>query len=299
MNYYNQFIKPREITKDINFFYNEIIEVVCNDIFSKYVYDNRKSIQKTYELNNFLSIYDKTRLQFKNDKISIEFFVNDISGEIPQLVTFKNVGTFENYKLNNVDMIIKINLTSVEHTNKLIYDNNPFFLNLRKQISEIYQKFIEELNKREESKFKYINRKLLNLKKCHYDTWNKFIQYLINATNPEFNNLLDRFKVVLNGILSDKISTKFELMHNTDFYLNNCHLRQIKKTKFLSNLKKVCLDDDEIIYLTNEVANCFNHKIKNYNDSIEFIDDIIEHFNFIYHIKEKTIDFLVSENWKN
>jgi len=299
MDYYVQFIKPCEISRDINFFYNKIKEIICNDIFGEYLLDNRKKIHKTYELYDFLSFFENTKLKFKNDKISVEFLVNDLNLSDLNLITFKNVGLFHDYRICNVDMIIRINLSEVEYSNKMIYDNNPFFVNLRKQISGFHNTFMKEFNKKEESKFKYINKKLLKLKKSHYENWNKFILYLTDVTDPDFKKKLYEFKKILNGVITERISTNFALIHNTNFYLKNCHLRQIKTTKFLNGLQRLYLDEEEILYLTKEISKCFNHNIKNYDECFDFIINILEHFNFIYHTKEKNIDFFVANNWNS
>ena len=89
------------------------------------------------------------------------------------------------------------------------------------------------------------------------------------------------------------MSDQFSTNHNTNVYLKNCHLRQIKTTKFLNGLQRLYLDEEEILYLTKEISKCFIHNIKNYDECFDFIINILEHFNFIYHTKEKNIDFFV------
>lgn len=295
MNYYKQFIQPAVIIKDINFFYDQIKELIVNDIFVKYLRDNRKKIHKIYTIENYLSKYNKTRLLFNNDKIDIEFFVNSIDKVGYTSIT--NDGTFKNYKLENVNLSFKINLKASEHTNKIIYDDNQIFINIRKNISYLYKMYIDNFNKKESSKYKYIHKELLNLKKSHYEIWNNFIDYLIDITNPQFNNNLNKFRSILNGIKIKETSVIFNLIHNTEFYYKYNHLRQIKSYKFLTNLEKNCLDDKEIIYLCDNVAKCFNHKIDNYEECMEFLRNIINHFNYIYLTKERNIDDFVYKNW--
>lgn len=298
MDYYNVFIKKREITKDINFFFNQIKGLICNDIFPKYLIDSRKKIHKTYVFDNFLSKFNNTRLQFINDKIEIEFFVNDGIQHSPTNTEIEKSNVryypeFKDYKIDNVVLKIKINLQKSEHKNKMIYEYNDVYTNMRKTISEINKIFIEKIQNIEKTKFIFIHKKLLHLKPSVYEIWNNFLKYLIDITDPKFENTLPKLKDIIKGVNTEKISTIYDIIHEMNFYIKYSHYRQIKINKFINKLYKEILDEQEILYLTSLLSKCFNHEIKNLDEVPDFLENVILHINGHYHFTEVIIDTYV------
>lgn len=299
MDYYDVFIKKREISRDINFFYNQIKGLISNNIFPKYLRDSRKKIHKIYTVDNFLSTFNNTKLQFINDKIEIEFFVNDLVHKLHLIECdlekskVKYYPEFKDYKIDNIKIKININLQSLEHKNKIIYDNNQYYTDIRKKISEINKKFIDEITQKENSKYLFIYKKLFLLKPSSYEFWNNFLKFIIDITDPKFEDNLHKLDKIVKGIKTDKITLIYNIIHDMNFYIKYSHYRQIKTNKFITKLFKELLDEEEIIYLTRSLAMCFNHEINNLNEIRDFLENLIIHINGVYHQREMIIDSYV------
>lgn len=294
MDYYVRFIKPHEIRRDINFFFNQIKELICNDLFSQFMRDNRKKIHKNYVVKDYLSKFDKTRLQFNNDTINVEFLLDPAN---QKTIVAISPPKFKSYKLDGICIVIKICLKKSEYKNKMIYQDNEVFNELRKNITGINKYYCDKLNQREITKSKYIYPKLIEIKKSPYEVWNSLIKYTIDALDPDFDDQIKKYQGVLMGIKNKEYIENVKIIHQTELYLKYSHQRQIKINRFMKKLSKDILDDQEIVDLTKSLASCFNHKIIDYKESINFITDIIEHYNYIYHTKEETIDNYVYKIW--
>lgn len=301
INYYDKFIKPKEIIKDINHFYNLIKDIICNDLYGQFLYNKRKKIDiNEFVIENFLSKSNNTRLNFSNDKIIVKFIISKTDTwphiENNKITISKLI--YKNYKIDDIIINMNIVLSPKEYKNKLIYDDNQFFHELRKNINDINNFYVSKFRKSEEGKYRLIYNKILKIEKTYSD-WNRLIKLISDCTDPYFNQDLFKFKDVLKGMKCDKFDIVFKMMHQTQFFQKYYHQRQIKFLKFFKSLKKECLDDNEIIYLSNELAKCFGHTIKDYEESIDFLKNIISHFNNICHIKEIKINTFVYKNGGN
>jgi hypothetical protein len=307
-NYYNQYIKSKEIIKDINYFHNKMKDLICNDIFGKYLYNKRKKLKiENYTVENFLSTENKTRLKFSNDKIIITFKVSKIEkskssffplSSILPSVDDKNI-LYKDQKIDGLTFYIDVVITPTEEKSKMIYSNNEALREVRHHITLINDYYIKNFRKEEESKNKIIYNKIISLKASYYNDWNRLIEFIKNCIDPEFYNNLNMFKDIINGFNSNKLNILFKMMHHTRFFQKYAHSRQIKYHKFIKSIRKECLDENEILELSNELASCFGHSNKNYNECLLFIENLINHYNLVCHAKEKDINSFVSNTWKH
>ena len=125
INYYEKFVQPSKIIKDINYYYDQIKDLICNDIFSQYVYNKRKKTNTTFTIKNHLSCCDSTRLRFNNDTIIINFNQTDKS----KVKITKPI--YKKYKIEGITFFIDISLNEDEEKHKneknVVYRNTLFF----------------------------------------------------------------------------------------------------------------------------------------------------------------------------
>ena len=297
MDYYEHYIKPREIIKDINFYFDRIKELILYELYPKFLLDKKKKIFNPYYVNNFLSIYDKTLLQFYKDKLVISFQISDTQKSIVELSKKK----YENYKINNLDIHSTIYLTEEEIKNKTIYDINPFFNELRKNIYDINEFFIDNFYKKERKELTKLNKKFIDLKETSISKkYNYLIGVLIDCSDEDFENKLSKLKSIIRGIKSSTLDVIFKITHEMYFYkkykrFNN----QIKIERFINQLNKE-LDIDNIMLISNKLCDCFNHEhLENYEEFLIFIKNVIIHFNRISYEIGNEIDEFISKNWKS
>ena len=291
INYYQQFIKPKEIVKDINYFYDKIKSIICNDIFVKYINNKRKKINiNTFTIYNKLSECNLTKLKFNNDIIIVNF-IKEKNNRV-----FITKPIYKNYKIDGITINIDIYITPQEEKSKMIYSENIIFRELRKNINIINEYFVKKLRKSEESKNKIIYNRIKKLKNSYYNDWNRLIDIITECINPSFNETLVKFKDVICGV-NNGLPIIWNLIHETRFFKKYEHYRQIKYDRFIKSLRKECLDDNELIELTNNLAKCFGHNIKNYDECLSFLQNVIIHFNIICHIKEMKINSFTERIW--
>lgn len=283
MNFYLEYIKPKEIIKDINHFYSKLEHLICNDLFPKYVHSKRKSKVYNFDIKNFLSEINNTRLRFKNDILNIKF---STSATEPCDIKLSNL-EYKNHYLTNTVININFVITPIEEINRIIFKENKSLMELRKNVNIINEFYVTNFRKSEERKFRNIYLKLNNLKKINHLEWNKLIDYIKCCVDPNFKSNINKILKISKGIDTDKMSLVYKLIQDTEFYKS---YRSFKYDKFIRIIHKTCLDDEEIVSMSNQLANCFGHHIKNYNDSIIFIENLINHFNAISTYKRKIID---------
>jgi hypothetical protein len=296
IDYYTEFVKPREVVKDINYFYDQIITLICNNFFGKYLYNKRKRLKVSeYAVENFLADNGNiTRLRFRNDLIVVTFKVSKF--EKGQVKITPPI--YKNYRLDNVVFNINIVITPQEEKNKIIYTQNMVFQQLRKYIHEMNEYYVSEFRKTEEKKFKTIFNRLNKLNKSYYSDWNRLIKFVMDCVSPTFNKNLHKFDDVVKGFQSDVLTVLYKMIHQTQFFQMYSQYRQIKYKKFIKSLIKECLDDDEIIQMSNSLAWCFGHKNEDYDECISFIQNVINHFNTICYVKEMKINSYITQIWE-
>ena len=291
INYYQQFIKPKEIVKDINYFYDKIKSIICNDLFVKYLNSKRKKINlDSFTIHNKLSESEVTRLRFNNDTIVVKF-IKDRKSKV-----FIHKPIYKNYKIDGIVIQIEISITPQEEKSRMIYSENISFRELRKHINFINEYFVKKLRKSEESKYKIIYNRIRRLNKSYYSDWNRLINLITESVNPSFNKTLVQFKDVICGV-NNGLPIVWNMIHETQFFKKYEHYRQIKFDRFIRSIRKECLDDNEIIELTNNLARCFGHTIKNYDECVQFLQNVITHFNTICHVKEMKINSFTERIW--
>ena len=89
------------------------------------------------------------------------------------------------------------------------------------------------------------------------------------------------------------------MIHQTQFFQKYAHYKQIRFHKFMKSFKKECLDDKEVFELANQMASCFGHINKDYEETLWFMENLVNHFNTICHYKEMKINSYVSKTWEN
>ena len=134
----------------------------------------------------------------------------------------------------------------------------------------------------------YINENLKEFIKIYHTN---FTEVLINSTNPDFQEKLEKFKPIIKGIRTNVLADLFMIMHKTNFY--NEYKKQIK----LSRTVKLILDMENSKEIVDGLAKCFNHQIKPKKNK-KFLEDIITHYNQINFRKTVDVDRFVSENFK-
>lgn len=302
INYYEQFIKPKEIVKDINFYFNLMNELIINDLFGQYLYNKRKKINTDeYIIENFLSKYNNTRLRFNNDTIKVKFILkkNDFNEHKCECLITNPV--YKNYRIDGIVFNLNIIISPQEVKNKLIYPQNQSIQELRKNIHLINEFYVKKLRKVEESKFKIVFNKLIKLKPSYYSDWNKLINLMIDCVDPYFNQNLNTLGEVIKSMYFKNAQRIYKMTHQTQFFLKytpNKHIKKHKYTKFIEFLTKDSLDDVEIISLTNNLAKCLGHSVNNLNDSAEFIENVTNHFNILCHVRSMKINTYVLNVWE-
>lgn len=289
---YKKFVERKEIIKDINYFYNQIKDLICNDFFGQYQFSVRKKLpQPTYRVVNYLSQCDKTRLQFNNDTIIVTFSVGNSDSRVSITKPI-----YKNYKIDGITFYLNIVLSKQESKSRMVYKENSIFRELRKHINAINEYYVKKLRKSEELKYKTIYNRILKLKRSYYSDWNKLIELVTECVNPKFNNNLCLFKPIIEG-MNNGLPLVFKMLHQTKFFRNYEHQRQIKYHRFIKSLKKECLDEKELLELSKDLAVCFGHHIENYSDCLKFIENVINHFNTICYVKEMKINKFASKVW--
>jgi hypothetical protein len=292
VNCYTQFIEKKEIIKDINYFYDQIRDLICNEFFGQYQYHKRKKMNPPmYKIEGYLSQCDKTRLQFNNDTIIVTFSTDSKNSRV---AITKPI--YKNYKIDGITFYINVVLSKQESKSKMIYKENDIFRDLRKHINAVNEYYVKKLRKSEEEKYKTIYNRILRLKKSYYNDWNKLIELVTECVNPKFNNNLCLFKPIIEG-MNNGLPMVFKMIHQTQFFKNYEHQKQIKYNRFIKYIKREILDNNELIDLTNELAWCFGHHIYNYSDCLKFIENVINHFNTICYVKEMKINKFASNVW--
>ena len=292
---YDKFIKPKVVTKDINFFYNRINDLISNNFYAKHLYNKRKKIKiEEYVIEGHLSEIDNTRLQFINDIIIVRFIVSKT--ERSKVKFSKPI--YKNYKIDGLVIDVNIVITPQEERNKILYPENQAFIDLRKNIHNINEFYTNKIRKSEESKYRLIYKRVTRLKKSYYSDWNKLIDLVMDCTDPYFNKILHQFEDVVCGINSDVLQMLYKMMHQTQFSQKYALTRQIRFNKFIKSFRKECLDDAEVIFLSNRLAWTLGHSISTLEESIEFIENVINHFNVICHVKSQKINSFVLGTWE-
>jgi hypothetical protein len=298
-DFYVKFIKPKYVTKDINFFYNKICDIICNDYFGQFIFNNRKKTKiNAFVINGLLSSFKNTKLSFVNDVIVIRFNINQ--GAFYQI---QNRGRtdiskliFRNNNICDLRIEIDIQLSSQEFKNKTIYPNNNALLELRKSIHKINEFYTFKVRQAEKRRFSRIHKYLKNLKSTQYNEWNDFLRLLKDSTNPSFQEELMKLKSVISGIDTDSINMIHKIVHHSELYRNFIHSKQIKKDKFIKNIHKSCMDSDEIIHLSNNIARCMGHKIKTLEESNDFLSNVLDHFNRLCNANLQSIQKLYDKD---
>lgn len=295
---YLKYIHPKEIRKDINYYFDKLKDLIINDIFSSYILNKRKGNDiSIYIIEDFLSKINKTKLKFLNDKIKINIIETNnkkwTTDKYP-LIRITNKLSFKDVYINSVNMEIDLLLNLDELKNKIIYVNNPTFIDLRKKIKELNDFYVSEYKKRELLNYNKINGLLKNLNRVHYFEWNKLVNFLIDCTDPEYNDNLNKIKILIDSFKIKTLEMKFKMVHNTKFYRKYNHYNQLKTEKFIKNLIKNCLDENEIITMTNNLSSCFGHKVHTIDDSLIFIENIINHFNKECNFRENQINLMIT-----
>jgi hypothetical protein len=294
-DYYAQFIKPKEIIKDINYFYNQIRDLICNEFFGQYLYNKRKKLKiDNYTVENFLSNENNTRLRFNNDKIIVTFKVSKTEKSKFSITE----PLYKDYVIEGIVFNIVIVITPQEEKSRMIYPQNEVLIEIRKSINFINNFYVKNFRKDEESKYKFIFNKLIKIKPNYYENWNRLINFVTEQCDPKFKEELSKFEEIINGFNSDNLNLIYKMIHHTQFFQKYAHYRRIKYNKFIKSFRKECLDEKEIIDLTNELALCFNHTVKEYDESLKFIENLCNHFNTICYTKEMRINEFVSDVWK-
>jgi len=303
INFYKEYIEPKEIVKDINFIFNELSNLIKNEIFAKFLYHKRKNNDKNiFVIKNYLSKYDKTRLRFKNDTITIKFItvesdlkshIKDKSVNISDLILNKN-------RIDRLNIDLEIPLSLDELNNKMIYSNNIIFPDLRKKINFINDFYVDNYRKAEEKKFRSIYNKISMIKidQNVYPLWFKLNSLIINSIDPSFDKNLSKLEEIIKAFDSNTINPIYKIIHQTQFYLKYSDKKQIKINKYINTLNKEFQNNkDNIIYISNQLAEGFGHSISTYEDSVKFIINIINHFNFISYKRSEKINKFVFDNW--
>ena len=156
---------------------------------------------------------------------------------------------------------------------------------------------IKKLRKSEISKFKIVYKKLSTIDESPYRDWNRLIYLIKDCVNPTFNEDLNKFNEIINGIDCSTISLVFKMMHNTQFFKRYEHYNQIKFDKFIRSIRKECQEDD-LLELSNKLAGCFGHVNDDYNECVSFLKNVILHFNTICYVKEMKINLFTERVWK-
>jgi hypothetical protein len=283
-DFYTKFIKPKHILKDINFFHSKICDVIKNDFFGKFLFNGRKKNKiNEFVLNNFLSSFKDTRLVFVNDTIIVRFSIDKEKQNQLQDRSEINISKliFRNYSIYDLKIEINICLSSKEIKNKYIDFNNIALTQLRKEIQKINEFYTFKFRQIEKRRFRRINRRLQNLKSTHYYEWNELLRLIRDCTDPSLEENFYKLKDVILGMNTDSVGLIHKVILNSELYRKFQHTSQIRVDKFIKNIYKVCLDSDEIIYLSNNLAWCMGYKIKTLKQSDEFLFNVLNHFNRI------------------
>lgn len=286
MDYYAKYVQPKEIIKDINFFYNQIKELICNEFFAKYLYNKRKKINvDEFYIENFFSKEERTRLKFINDKIKVKFFVSKTEKGHCNFSGFN----YKKEKIEGLFIDIKIVITPKEERIRMIYQENDVLREIRKNINSINEFYVSNFRRSEESKYPIIYEKMKELKPNYYNDWNRLINNIKDFINPDFEENLEKLLIVINGIESNNLDIIYKMIRQTQFYQRYSQQKKIKFNKFIKSLKKECLDDNEILNTSNEIASCFGHKNKSYEESLLFVENLCNHFNLVCYNREMKI----------
>jgi len=294
IDYYVQFIEVKEIIKDINYFYDQIKELICNDLLGQYSYNKRKKLNPTYTIKDYLSKIENTRLKFNKDTIIVSFKVEKTNNPIGRVAISKPI--YKNHKIDGITIAIDIVLSPQENKANGIFPENSIFKDIRKNINFINDYFVKKIRKAEEYKYPLIYKRICEIKPSYYSEWNKLIDLIKECVNPNFNKKLCEFKPIVEG-MDNGLPMIFKMMHQTQFFKKYEHQRQLKFHKFMKSLHKECCDDDEIIQASNRLAKCFGHVCSDYEECISFLKNIINHFDTICYVKEMKINSFTQRVW--
>lgn len=266
---YKRFIETKSIKKDINFFYNNVKELIINDLYPKYLRSRR--LNRSYEFSNILnSLSDENsiKLCFSNDMLNINICAdnNKESG------VFIKKMEYEDFKMIVV-LDINIFLKDGERKNKIIFPDNKIYHNLQKTfylIKEEHKKFlsIDEIGYNE-----YIQNNIKNLigKSSNIE---HLYQSVLIATDPNFKKNMSRIDPIILGIKTDTLETVYSIIHKMKYYIN--YEKGVKISRIRKNIGTK-VDCDEI---KSFALGCFNHIIEKDNDDCnKFLCDVVSHYN--------------------
>jgi len=297
-NYYSKFIEPKGIVRDINFFYNKIHDLIVNKYFVDFLLNVRKkSNEREFTISNYLSSFNNTRLRFENDTLIIRFSIDECKKNSIQDRSYTDISKpkYIQDSIEGLNIIIDIKLSTIEFKNKTIYPENKALIKLRKDLHTINDFYTNKLQTSMERRFPKINESIHSIKYSQYWQWNNLLNLLKDCTDPDFQENLEKIKLVINGIDSDSILTKQMIVQHTEFYHKYMSTRQINAKKFITTINKVCWDTEEIIYLANQIAKCFGYSVKTIEETNEFILNVLNHFNKNCHAKLWKINLLYKD----
>lgn len=291
-NYYFRFIKPPEIQRDLNFFYKKIHDGLIIKKFTNYLLNVRKkSTEREFTTHGYLSSFSETRLKFSGDTITINFSIDESKGNSLQDKSNVIFSKF-NYKQDTIcdlHILIDIKISKVEFKQKMIYKENRALIQLRKELNVINNYSLNRKQKSMEKIFPKLNKDFQNIKHNSYWEWNDLLRLLKDCTDPTFNENLNKIKIIVNAIDTDFISTRHMIIKKTDFYNRYSTRKQIKPQKLIKSLKEHCLDENELIYLSNLIAKCLGTNVKTLEETEEFLFNVVNHFNMICFSKNSQI----------
>jgi hypothetical protein len=281
IDFYETFVKPCEIRKDINYFTDDIKNLIINKFLGKHIlYTKKNSSQKTYTISNHLSLTKNTKMKFIHDKINISFNSNDeFTGH------FGQVELDDDSRIKDIELTLNIKLSKEEINNKIISRENSH--HIRKMVNEIYVSFKKLYVKREKEYYELLQNNLLSLEKFENQNSNRFFKYLIDVLNKNYKNDIPKLKEIMYGFRHDNIFVYHDVLNSMQFYMKNSSGRTIKSFKFLKRLKPENFED------FFKISSCLGHELRE-NEISDFIDNIVNHFNPMYQDRELEINNCVN-----
>lgn len=288
-SYYLKYVKSPLIIKDINFFYKKIYDEIICKYFANYLLNVRKkSTEREFTVKNFLEKFNETRLKFINDTIVIRFSIDETSLNDKSYTTISKF-KYKNDKVCDLLIIIDIKLSKVEFKSKLLYNENNALTELKKELTNINNYYIRRIQKSLKKRAPKLNKEFQKIKHTPYWEWNNLLRLLKDCTDTSFDDNLEKMKIIANGMTVDNSQVKHMVIKRTDFYNRYSSNKQIKADKLIKLMKNHCIDEDELVYLSDSIARCLGTRVKTIEETEEFLQDVIKHFNKICYSKNMEI----------